>query len=581
MIPEASHFTSIWIVVVATQLLPGELLLPLGLAAKRLGIDADVALDADGLQKLRQPPYPTDARTLLVTIGASDLVGCHIALGWRTPDRIVDLLVEFRTSSNGHPGLRVGGLVGALIWFGRPIPQVPIDSAAPGNLSQKLAVAADLFDGIGTTLNLGIALLRGRYMSAVARIEAVGVPVDQPTLEALASDWPALRARIAEIVDQGRGIFRGSRLDTAHFEEWLNCAGIGWPHDWAGRLDLSEDAFRDMARAHREVRAIKELRTTLIRFVPGALTVGRDGRNRTPLRPFASKTGRNQPSAKASIFGSAAWVRRLIRPEPGNGLALLDWEQQEFGVAAALSGDTAMQGAYRSGDPYLALAVLAGAAPTYATPDSHSDVRARFKVCALGVQYGMGVAMLARLTGGSEADARDLLQRHRATFPDFWSWSERVETHGRLTGRLTSVFGWQIVVGPEAKATSLRNFPLQANGAEMLRLACCLIVEAGIAVCMPIHDALLIEAPLDDLDDAIATARRLMAEASSIVLEGFALRTSVQACRAPDRWSDQRGTAVWSAVLQAIEERVAPAHGRHATRAPAHSRPISYCLSHR
>ena len=581
MIPEASHFSSIWIAVVAAQLLPGELLLPLGLAAQRVGVDPGIVLDADGLQKLRQPPYPTDARTLLVTIGASDLVGCHIALGWRIPDRIVDLMVEFRTSSNGHPGLRVGGLAGALLWFGRPMQQVAIDDASPRNLGRQLAVAADLFEGKRTSLDLGLALLRGRYMTAAARIEAIGVPVDQPTVEALARDWPALRARTAEIVDQGRGIFRGAQLDTASFEDWLNRAGIGWPRDGAGRLDLSNDAFRNAARAHREVRTIKELRTTLIRFLPGALTVGRDGRNRTPLRPFASKTGRNQPSAKASIFGSAAWVRHLIRPELGNGLALLDWEQQEFGVAAALSGDTAMQAAYRSGDPYLALAVLAGAAPIFATPDSHTEVRARFKHCALGVQYGMGPAMLARLIGGSEADAQDLLKRHRATYPAFWRWSERVETHGRLTGRLTSTFGWQIGVGPDAKTSALRNFPLQANGAEMLRLACCLIVEAGIAVCMPIHDALLIEAPLDHLDDAIATTRRLMAEASGIVLEGFELRTSVQTCRAPDRWGEKRGTTVWSAVGQAIAERRAPAHGRHATRAPPHSRPISYCVSHR
>jgi DNA polymerase I len=46
----------------------------------------------------------------------------------------------------------------------------------------------------------------------------------------------------------------------------------------------------------------------------------------------------------------------------------------------------------------------------------------------------------------------------------------------------------------------LRNFPAQANAAEMLRLACCLTTEAGIEVCAPVHDAMLICAPLDRLD---------------------------------------------------------------------------------
>ena len=49
------------------------------------------------------------------------------------------------------------------------------------------------------------------------------------------------------------------------------------------------------------------------------------------------------------------------------GLAYIDYCQQEFGIAAALSGDTAMKQAYRSGDPYLAFAKQVGAVPGDAT----------------------------------------------------------------------------------------------------------------------------------------------------------------------------------------------------------------------
>jgi hypothetical protein len=48
---------------------------------------------------------------------------------------------------------------------------------------------------------------------------------------------------------------------------------------------------------------------------------------------------------------------------------------------------------------------------------------------------------------------------------------------------------------------------MQANGAEMLRLACCLATERGIEVCAPVHDAILICAPLDRLDDDVAGMR--------------------------------------------------------------------------
>ena len=57
----------------------------------------------------------------------------------------------------------------------------------------------------------------------------------------------------------------------------------------------------------------------------------------------------------------------------------MDWEQQEFGIAAALSGDPLMMEAYRSGDPYLAFAKQAGAVPADATKATHKAVREQYK----------------------------------------------------------------------------------------------------------------------------------------------------------------------------------------------------------
>src|SRR5438552_8491010 len=109
------------------------------------------------------------------------------------------------------------------------------------------------------------------------------------------------------------------------------------------------------------------------------LAVGHDGRNRTLLSAFRARTGRNQPSNTRFIFGPSVWLRGLIKPPPGYGLAYIDWSQQEFGIAAALSGDPMMLAAYESGDPYLAFAKQAGAVPSDATKESHSETRELFK----------------------------------------------------------------------------------------------------------------------------------------------------------------------------------------------------------
>jgi hypothetical protein len=94
---------------------------------------------------------------------------------------------------------------------------------------------------------------------------------------------------------------------------------------------------------------------------------------------------------------------------------------------------------------------------------------------------------------------------------------------------------------------------MQANGAEMLRLACCLATERHIEVCAPVHDAVLICVPLDRLDDDIAGMRAAMAEASRAVLGGFELGTDAAVVRYPDRYADKRGTEMWAVVTSLID----------------------------
>ena len=150
------------------------------------------------------------------------------------------------------------------------------------------------------------------------------------------------------------------------------------------------------------------------------LAVGRDGRNRTLLSTFRSRTGRNQPSNSRFIFGPSVWLRGLIKPPAGHGVAYIDWQQQEFGIAAALSGDLAMMAAYQTGDPYLAFAKQAGAVPARACKDTHALERELFKQCVLAVQYGMEAPALAIRIAQPPVVARDLLLAHHETYRQFW-----------------------------------------------------------------------------------------------------------------------------------------------------------------
>jgi len=314
-----------------------------------------------------------------------------------------------------------------------------------------------------------------------------------------------------------------------------------------------------MAKACSAVSPLRELRSSLSGLHLGDLAVGKDGRNRCLLSPFRARSSRNQPSNTRYIFGPAVWLRGLIKPSEGTGIAHIDWRQQEFGIAAALSGDHRMQEAYRSGDPYLAFAKQAGAIPANATKDSHAEVRELYKKCVLGVQYGMEANSLASLIGAPPVLGRDLLRAHRETYRTFWKWSDRAVDHAVLTGSLQTVFGWTLHIGPDFNPRSLRNHPMQANGAEMLRLACCLATERGVAVAGPVHDALVIDAPVERLAEDVATTQDAMREASRVVLAGFELMTDVKIVRWPDRYMDPRGVRMWRTVIQLVNDAEADA----------------------
>jgi hypothetical protein len=522
--------------------------------------------------ELGGPPFDTRPDSLFVAFYSSAEWGCHLALGWPLPARVLDLYAEFRCITSGLNRPNGSGLLGALSYFGLDaLDAVEKDAmrqlvirGGPWTADEKRAILdycqtdvdslARLLPAMLPQIDFPRALIRGRFMAAVARMEYTGVPIDVPALVRIQRQWEGIQDRLITCIDRGLRIYAGRTFKADRFEEWLAQRGITWPRLSSGALALDDDTFKEMARSHPEITPLRELRMSLSQMRLNELAIGSDGRNRCLLSPFASRTGRNQPSNTKFIFGPAVWLRGLICPHPGQAVAYLDYEQQEFGIGAALSGDRAMRDAYQSGDPYLTFAKQAGAVPVHATKTSHKTERDLFKLCALGVQYGMGADSLARRIVKPAATGRELLALHRRTYPTYWRWSDAVQDFALLRGYLETVFGWRVHVGPDANPRSLRNFPLQGNGAEMLRLACCLATERGILVAAPVHDALLVEGPADGIEDTVARTQEAMREASELVLPGFPLRADAKIVRYPDRYMDERGRRFWEVVWGLVDE---------------------------
>jgi hypothetical protein len=534
------------------------------------------------------PPYRLDASALIVGYLISAEYGCHIALNWGQPARALDPYVEFRHHTNdgtiksGDREKGFYGLGGALRYFGDD----GIDTAHKDDMRDRIvqgppftadergailtyceddvhALAGLVRHIVPTIRSLPHAMARCNFMWATAQQERRGVPLDLRLLERTRARWDDIRSNLVTAVDHF-GIYEiedgKPHWSKQRFSDFVRRSRMIWPAYADGTLDERDQTFRDMEGRYPQIGPLRELRYSLSKLRLNDLQVGNDGRNRTLLGPYGSKTGRNQPSSAKYVFGPAKWVRFFITPPPGRVLIHRDYAQQEPQIAAVWSGDEALLAACQSGDVYLGIAKQLGFAPADATPETHESIRTLFKTVVLGIQYGLGMRSLAVRTGISLFEASEILARLRAQFHAFESFAQRAVDHAGLALEIGTPLGWTMRCPSGMNPRTIRNFPIQSTGAEILHVACVLAERRGIEVVAPVHDALVVEADADRVEEVSDGLDRVMRDAAAVVLRGYELRTDVQLIPAGSHYFDKRGIEMWTTVtnlLGTLEEQTA------------------------
>jgi hypothetical protein len=472
----------------------GELPDVICLCARELRSGQTIRLWFDGeTGRLERPPYRLDGQAVFVCFVANAECLCHLTLGWPLPRHVLDLYPIFRAYLNGrNPPAEGKGLVGALSHFGlSPISGRRKDAMrnrilqgrpfSPEERSQILNYCMSDVDALAELLplllphlDLDTALHWGEFVAASAAMEHRGVPIDMEICRKLQDKATLAFARDAMVpaIDAHYGVYvRGKdgdwHFNVARFEDYLTRSGIDWPREASGKLDLRGETFDSMAKARPELEALRQLRQSRDKMRRIKLAVGSDGRNRTVLWPFASKTSRSQPKAAEWIFSPSTWLRSLIKPEMGRAIAYIDWSSMELQIAAALSDCRPMLELYASGSPYISFAKRFGEAPPEATRKTHAHIHERYKVACLGAQYGMQTETLAQRLGISTFVASEMLAQHRTLFNEYWQWVDDWTAHALDTGVMSTAFGWTCRTGiTEFNARSIGNWPVQSTGAE-------------------------------------------------------------------------------------------------------------------
>jgi hypothetical protein len=586
--PSELPFREIWLHDFEFVAQPGERPDVVCLVAHELRSGQTLRLWRDQLGA--SPPYPTDHGALFVNFVANAECACHLALGWPLPANVLDLSPVFRNLTNGRSTPDGKGLLGALRYFGldaiatkqKDSMRARIIEGGPFTPAEQIKIldycASDI-DALRRLLpkvaaepefNLDIALYHGEFAAVSAVMEHNGVPVDMEIFARLADagTWRAVRDAMVPAIDAQYGVYvRNAAGDWAFNQEkfaaYLKRQGITWPLLDSGKLNLRRKVFEEMSRGWPQLEELRQLRHARDKMRKIKLAVGSDGRNRTVLWPFKAKTSRTQPKASQSIFSPAVWLRSLIKPAPGMAVAYIDYSSMEFLIGASLSDGhcgpvNRMLEMYQSGDPYLTFAKAVGAIPDHVTKQTlgeYAVARDRYKVMLLAVQYGMQTETLAARLGVTTFEAHEMLAQHHAQLRQYWTWSDDWVQHALQTGVMRTAMGWRCRTGiTEFNDRSIRNWPIQATGADILRIACIMAHRRGIKLLAPVHDAVLIEAPIDRIESDVALMREIMRRASRIVLNADSagtheLRTDVVIVRHPNRYVDKRGTKIWAEVM--------------------------------
>jgi len=97
---------------------------------------------------------------------------------------------------------------------------------------------------------------------------------------------------------------------------------------------------------------------------------------------------------------------------------------------------------------------------------------------------------------------------------------------------------------------------MQANGAEIMRLATIYIINHGLELCAIIHDAFMILSPINRIDHDMLILSNCMHRASHVVLAGFELRLDPKVILHPDRYeADKRSRRRWDDLISRATQR--------------------------
>jgi DNA polymerase-1 len=396
----------------------------------------------------------------------------------------------------------------------------------------------------------------------LADMESDGVAIDVPYLkemqDELGEQLVAIESEVEQVAGQKFNLNAPQQLAKVLFEDLRLPVGKRTKTGYSTDADTLE-ALREkhpIIGLILEHRQLSKLKSTYVDALP-QLVDPMTGRVHTSFGQASTATGR-LASSNPNLMNIpirtelGQRIRRAFKAgRPDHVMVSADYSQIELRIAAHLSGDPMLMGAFGAGQDIH----TATAAAVFKVPIEQVDPNQRrlAKVANFGSIYGQGEYGLSQQLGITGDVAREFLGQYWATYSRLKEYLDEVRRKAREDGVVVSLTGRRRAI-PDLRSPNFQlrsaaermaiNFPMQSLAADIIKIAMVRLhreIEADEIegrMLLQVHDELLFEVPRSEVDQFAEKVPRIMTGA-------YELETGIEVeMKVGPNWADMNKLAV-------------------------------------
>ncbi|MNK34721.1 DNA polymerase I [compost metagenome] len=375
-------------------------------------------------------------------------------------------------------------------------------------------------------------------MRVLAKIELTGVKLDNNWLAQesidLENDLRVLESKIFELSGENFNMNSPKQLGEILFDKMQLDPKA--KKTKTGQYATSEDVLQKLSSKHEiiasilEYRTLQKLKSTYVDALPSQIDK-KDERVHTTFAQTVAATGRLasvNPNLQnipiRTLRGQQ--IRGAFVADEGKKIISADYSQIELRLIAEISGEQNMIAAFQNGEDIH----VSTAAKLFDIPlaEVTKTQRGQAKTVNFGIIYGQGAFALAEQTGLSRTEAKKMIDSYYESYPRLKEYMAEQVKKAQDLGYVQTILGRKrhlkdinssnFVVKAHAERNAV-NAPIQGSAADIIKLAMIKIDEElevqnlETKMLLQVHDELLFEAPIDEVDVAMSLIKKEMESA--------------------------------------------------------------------